>query len=130
MGIGRDDIDNRHLCFGRQIIAHLVDLGVNLGQGLGGVVIKLEPDRNRGEAQLAGGLDVIDAISGSDRAFQRSGDKATNQVSAGADINGRDRHRRIITARVLPDGDGSDGLNSGDQDHQVDHEGQYRSADE
>ena len=76
------------------------------------------------------GLHVIDAVGGGDGPLQRRGDEAAHQVGAGADIDGGDGHRGVLAARVLADIEGADGLQAGDDDHQVDHQGQHGTADE
>ncbi len=56
--------------------------------------------------------------------------KPRTRVGARADVDGRDGHRRVLAARVLPDVEGPDGLQPRDDDQQVDHQRQDGAADE
>ena len=94
LAVGRFDVDDRHLGLRRQIAADLVDLGADLGQGLGGVVVELQAGGDGREALGALGFDVIDAVGGGDGPLQGRGDEAAHQFGAGADIDGGDRDRR------------------------------------
>ena len=130
LAVGRLDVDHRHLGLGRQVAAHLVDLGADLGQRLGGVVVELEADLDGGEAQGALGLHVLDAVGGGDGPLQRRGDETAHQFGAGAHVDGGDGDRGVLAARVLADVEGADRLKPGDDDDQVDHQGQHGTADE
>src|SRR5205085_9522217 len=48
----------------------------------------------------------------------------------GADVGGRHGDDRDVAARVLADAQGADGLQSGDQDHEIDHDREDRPLDE
>ena len=115
---------------GRQVAAHLVHLGADLGQGLGGIVVELEAHGDGGEAEGALRLHVVDAVGGGDGPLQRRGDEAAHQVGAGADVDGGDGDRRVFAARILADVQGADRLQAGDDDDQVDDQGQDGAADE
>ena len=102
LGVGRLDVDDRHLGFGRQVIAHLVHLGADFRQRLVRIVIELEPGGDGGKAQRAAGLKIINAVGGGDGAFERRGDEPAHEVRAGADIDRGDGDRGVFAARVLP----------------------------
>jgi hypothetical protein len=109
-------------------VAHLVDLGTDLRQGLGRIVVELEPDLDGGETQGALRLDIVDAVGGGDGALQGGGNETTYQIGAGTDINGGHCHCGVFAARILADIEGADRLQTGDSDQQADHQGQYRAA--
>ena len=128
LAVGRLDVDHRHLGLGRQVAAHLVDLGADLGQGLGGVVVEPEAHLDGGKAEAALRLHVLDAVGGGDGALQRRGDEAAHQIGIGADVDGGDGDRGVLAARVLAHIEGADRLQAGDDDDQVDHQGQDGTA--
>ena len=128
--VGRGNVDDGHLGFGREVVADLVHLGADFGQRLGGVVIDLQPGGDGGQAELARGFKVVNAIGAGDHALERRGDEAAHQVGAGAHIDRGDGDRRVVAAGILPHDQGANGLDPGDQDHQVHHQRQHRPADE
>ena len=130
LAVGRFDVDYRHFGLRRQVPPHLVDLGADLGQGLGGVVVEFQPHLDGGESQTALGLHVLDAVGGGDGPLQRRGDKTPHQFGVGADINGGDGNCRILAAGILANIQGADGLQAGDDDHQIDHQCQDGTPDE
>ena len=103
LAVGRLDVDNRHLRLRGQVATHLVHLGADLGQGLGGIVVKPEAHVDRGEAEGALRFHVIDAVGGGDGALQRRSNETAHQVGAGADVDGGDGDRRVLAVRVLTD---------------------------
>jgi hypothetical protein len=126
--VGRLDVDRGHLGLGRQIAPHLVDLGADLGQGLGGVEVEPQARLDGGKAEGALRLHVFDAVGRGDGALQRRGDEAAHQVGVGADVDGGDGDRGVLAARVLAHVEGADRLQAGDDDDQADHQGEDGTA--
>ena len=62
-------------------------------------------------------------------ALQLGGDESAHQCSTGTDIDSGHRNRRVLAARVLADVEGVNRLQPRNDDHQVDHQGEYRAAD-
>jgi len=122
-GVRRLDVDGGHLRLGREVAAHLVHLGADLGQRPGGVEVELEPHADGGEPEGALGLHVLDAVGGGDGALQRRGDEAAHQVGTGAHVHGGDRYGGILAARVLAHLEGAHRLEAGDDDDEVHHYG-------
>jgi hypothetical protein len=110
------------------LIAHLVDLGADLGKGLGGVVVEPQPHVDGGKAEAALRFHVFDAVGGGDGALQRCGDEAAHQLGIGADVHGGDADRGVLAVRVLAHIEGLDRLQAGNDDDQVDHQGQDGTA--
>ena len=63
-------------------------------------------------------------------ALERGGDEAAHQVGARAHVGGGDGDGRVLAARVLPDVERPDRLHPGDDDEEVDDDGDDRSANE
>ena len=110
--------------------ADLIDLGADLGQGLGGVVVEFQADGDGGDALGALRFQVINAVGRGNGPFQRGGDEAPHQFGAGPDIDGGDGDRRVLAAGVLADIEGAHGLQPGNDDEQADHHGEDGAADE
>ena len=127
--VGRLDVDHRHLGLGRQVAAHLVDFGADLGQSLGAVIIELEADLDGGDSQSALGFHILDAVGSGNGPLQRGGDEPAHQIGAGTHIDGGDRDCGVLAARVLAHVQGADCLEPGDDDEKVDHQGQNGAAD-
>ena len=127
--VGGFDVDHGHFGLRRQVVADLVHLGADFGERLVGVVIQLEPGGDGGQAQRAARLQVFNAVGGGDGALERRGDEAAHQLGAGADIDGGDGDGGVFTARILADVERADGLETGDQNHQVHHQRQHRPPD-
>ena len=72
-------------------------------------------------------LHIVDAIGARDNTLNRRSDEAANQIGAGADIDRCDLHHGNIAAWILTYAQRADGLQSGDQDHQINHDRQYRT---
>ena len=123
-------LDDGRLRLRRQVVAHLRHLGLDLGEGGVGVVVELQVHGDRAEALGARRLHVVDAVRAGDHALQRGGDEAAHQVGVGADVGGAHPDDRDVAARVLPHAERADGLQPGDEDHQVDDDGQDRPLDE
>ena len=83
LAVGRLDVEDRDLRLRRKIAAHLIDLGADLGQGLGGVEVEPQAGPDDGDVLLALRLDVVDAVRGGDHALERSGDEAPHQIGSG-----------------------------------------------
>ena len=130
LGVRRRELDDRRLRLGRQVVAHLRHLGLDLGQGGVGVVVELQVDRDRRDALGARGLDVVDAVGAGDHALERRRDEAADEVGVGADVGRRDLDDRDVAARVLADRQRADRLQPGDQDDQVDDDREDRPPDE
>ena len=94
MRIRRLDVDDRNFGLGRQIAAHLIDLGADLGQGLDRIVIEPQAGADRRSALGALRLEVIDAVGGGNGPFQRRGDEAAHQIGIGTGVDGGHRDRR------------------------------------
>jgi hypothetical protein len=107
----------------------LRDLGLNLGEGVIGVVIQLEVDGNRADSLRAGRLHVVDAIGARDDPFKRSCNEPTYEVRIRTDIRGRDLDDGDIAPRVLAHAERPDRLQPGDQNHQVDDDRQHWPLD-
>ena len=97
----RLDVDHRDLGLGRQVAAHLVHLGTDLGQGAGGVVVQLQTDTDGGDTLPAFRPDIVDAVRGRDGPFQGRGNETAHKLGAGADIDGGDRDGCVFAARIL-----------------------------
>ena len=87
--VGRLEVDDRRLRLGRQIVAHLRDLGLDLRQRGVGVVVQLQMHGDRAEPLRARRFHVVDAVGAGDDALERRRDEAAHEVGVGADIRGR-----------------------------------------
>src|SRR5205823_2180152 len=123
LAVRRFDVEDRYLRLGGQIAADLVDLGADLRQRLGRVVVEAQPGADDGDALVALRLQVVDSVGGGDHALERRRDEAPHQVSVGADVGGGDGDGRVLAARILADVERADRLNAGDHDDEVDDEG-------
>ena len=126
--VGRDDIEGRHFGFGREIGPHLVDLGADLGQRLGGILIQFEVNVDSRETKGALRFDIVDAIGSCNDPFQRSRNEAPHQISAGPDIDGGYGNRRVLAARILTNIERAQSLHTGNDDQQGDDHGQNRTT--
>src|SRR5579883_1837824 len=120
----RLQIDDRLLGFGRQVVAHLRQLRLDLGQGSVGVVVQLQVHGDRAQALRARRLHVVDAVSAGDHPLDGRSNEAAHQVRVGADVDGRHLDDGDVAARILPHAQGTDRLQPGDQDNQIDDNGQ------
>ena len=128
--VGVDDIDDRHLGLGRQVVAHLVHFRADLGQGFGRIVIEFEP---RGDDRATGRtlrLDVVDAVRPRDNALQRRGDEPPHQIGTRADVDRGHGDRGVVAARVLAHVEAEQSLQSQHDDEQSDHGGHHGPLDE
>ena len=75
-------------------------------------------------------LEVVDAVGARDDALERRRDEAAHEVGARPDVGGRHADDRDVAARVLPHAQRARGPEPGDQDHQVDDDGEDRAPDE
>ena len=128
--VRRLELDDRRLRLGRQVVAHLRDLRLNLRQRGVGVVIQLQVHRDRAEPLRARRLHVVDAVGAGDDALERRRDEPAHEIGVRADVGGRDAHDRDVAARILPDAQRADRLQAGDQDDQVDDDREDRPLDE
>ena len=130
LGVGGLELDDRRLGLGRQVVANLRDLRLDLGERGVGVVVELQVHGDRAEPLRARRLHVVDAVGAGDHALERRRDEAAHQVGVRADVGRRDADDRDVAARVLPDAQRADRLQAGDQDDQVDDDRQDRPLDE
>ena len=128
--VGRLQLDDRRLRLGRQIVAHLRDLGLNLRQRGVGVVVELQVHGDRAERLRARRFHVVDAVGAGDDALERRRDEAAHEVRVRADVGGRDADDRDVAARILPDAQRADRLQPRDEDDQVDDDREDRPFDE
>ena len=112
-------VNDRRLGFGRQIIANLGQLCLDLRQRSVGVVVKLQVHCDCADSLGARRLHVVDTVRAGNDALDRRSDKSANQVRISADINRRDLHHRDVAARILTHTQRSDGLQPGNQDYQA-----------
>ena len=124
------EIDDWRLGFRRQIVSNLRDLRLNLRQGRVGVVVQLQVHGDRAEALSAGRLHVVDAVSAGNHAFERRRDETAHEIGVRAHVDGRDIHDRDVAAWVLPDAQRANGLQSRDEDDEIDDDREDRSFDE
>ena len=127
--VGRLHTDRRHLGLGRQVVAHLIDLGGDVGERLGGVIVELEPRSDDRDALQTLRLDIVNAFSCGYCSLERRRDEAAHQFGAGADIHGGDLHRGVFAERILAHAQRMPGAQPGDDDQQIDHCRQHRATD-
>ena len=128
--VGGLDVERRLLGLGRQVVAHLGDLGLDLGQGGVGVVVELEVDVDGAQPLGAGALHVVDALGARDDPFQGRREEAAHEVGVRADVDRLHADDRQIAARILPHVERVDRLVARQQDDEVDDDGQHGPADE
>ena len=128
--VGGLELNHRRFGFGRQIVSDLRDLRLNLRERIVGVVIQLQVHRDRADGLAAGRLHVVDSVGAGDDALERRGDEAAHQIGVRADVGRRHLHDRDVAARVLPYAERADRLQPGNQNHQVDDDGEYGPLDE
>ena len=114
--VGRLHVDDGRLGLGRQVVAHLGDLGLDLGQGGVGVVVELEVDVDRAQALGAGGLHEIDALGAGDDPLEGRREESAHEVGVRADIDGRDADDGEVAARILPHVERAQSLRTRQQD--------------
>ena len=115
---------------GRQLIEDRIDLGVDLGQRLVGIVVEPQIDGDGADAALARRGHVVDAVGLRDGVFQRRGDEARDHVRIGAVVDRGDGDDGVFGARILQDRQHHVGAQPEHQDQQADDRGQHRPADE
>jgi hypothetical protein len=86
--------------------------------------------RNRADALRAGRFHVVDAVGARDDSFKRGRNEPTHEIRIGTDIRGCDFDNRDVAARVLAHAERADRLQPGDQNHEVDDDGQNWPLDE
>ena len=124
------ELDDRRFRLGRQVVADLRDLRLNLRERRVGVVIQLQVHGDRADALAARRFHVVDAVGAGDDAFERRGDEAAHEVGVRADVDRRDPDDRDVAARILPDAQRADRLQPGNQDDEVDDDREDRPLDE
>ena len=87
--VRRLQLDDRRLGFGRQVVAHLRDLRLNLRQRGVGVVVELQVHGDRADALRARRLDVVDAVGAGDDALERRRDEPAHEIRVRADVGRR-----------------------------------------
>ena len=127
---GLADFDRQHrlLRARRQLIQHRVDLGIDLGEGLVGIVIQTQVGGDRARAAAAVRYHVVDAVRLGDGIFQRRGNEARDQIRIGTVIRGADRDHRVLRIRILQYRQAGDRAQTEHQNHQADHGRQHRAA--
>ena len=123
------DIDDRHLGLGRKVAAHLVHLRTDLRQGLGRVVIQLQPCRDERAPLRAFRLHIINAVRRRDRPLDRRGDETPHEIRVRPDVNRRDGHRGIVAPGILPNRQRKNRLPACDQQQQSHDDRQNRPTD-
>ena len=78
----------------------------------------------------AGRFHVVDAVCAGNDALERRRDEPAHEVRVRPHVHRRDADDGDVAAWVLPDAQRTDGLQAGNQDHQIDDDGQYWSLDE
>ena len=106
------------------------DLCLDLRERSVRIVVELQMHGDRAERLSARRFHVIDAVRAGDDALERSRNETANQVGVRADISRRYTNNRDVAARVLPDAERSDGLQTCDQDDQADNDRENRPLDE
>ena len=124
------DADGRRLGLGRELVADLVDLRADLGQGGVGVVVEPQVDLDGADPGAARGLDVVDAVRAGDDALQLGGDVAPHRVGAGPEIDGGDADDGAVTPRILAGVELRVRHDAHDQDDDVHHQRDDGLADE
>ena len=130
LGVGIFDLDDRGLGLRRQLVAHLRHLRLDLRQGVVGVVVQPQVDGDGAETLAARRLHVVDAIGAGDDPLEWRGDETADEIRIRARVHRRHAHHRDVTARVLPDTQRADRLQTRDQDDQIDDDGEDRPLDE
>ena len=130
LGVGILDFDDRRLGLGRQLVAHLRHLRLDLRQGVVGVVVEPQVDGDRAETLAARRFHVVDAIGAGDDPLERRGDETADEIRIRAGVHRRHAHHGNVTARVLPDTQRADRLQARDENDQIDDDGQDRPLDE
>ena len=130
LGVRGFELDDRCLGLRREVVAHLGDLRLDLGEGGVRVVVELQVHGDRAAPLGARRLEVVDAVRPGDHPLERRGDETADEIGAGADVGGRHLDDRDVAARILPHGEGPDGLQARDQDDQIDDDRQDRPTDE
>ena len=115
---------------GRQLIENRIDLGIDLGQRLVGIVVEPQIDRDRAHPALADRGHVVDAVGLGDGVFQRRGDEAGHHVGIGAVVDRGDVDDRVFGARELQNRQDFVGAQAEHQDQQADDGGEHRPANE
>ena len=123
-------IDNRDLSFWRKIVANLRHFRLDLGERRRRVIVDFQVHQDRAQPLRAGRLHVIDAVGAGDNPLDRRRDETANQISARAHIYRRDLHDRNVAARILTHTQRTDGLQTGDQDHQIYNDRQHGTLNE
>ncbi len=124
------ELDDRRLGLRGQVVADLRHLRLKLGEGGARVVVELQVHGDGAQGLGARGLHVVDAVGAGDDALEGGRDEAPHEVGAGANVSRGDTNDRDVAPGVLPHRQGADRLQAGDQDDQVDDDGQDRPLDE
>ena len=130
LAVRRLELDDRRLGLRGQVVADLRDLRLDLGEGRARVVVELQVDGDRAEALGARRLEVVDPVRARDHPLEGRRDEAPHEVGARPDVGRGDPDDRDVAARVLPHAQRARGPQPGDQDHQVDDDGEDRAPDE
>ena len=128
--VRRFQFDDRRFGLRRQVVANLRHLRLNLRERRVGVVVELQVHGDRAESLRARRFHVVDAVGAGDHALERRRDETAHEIRIRAHIHRRDANDRDVAARILPDAERTDRLQSRDEDDQVDDDREDRPLDE
>ena len=128
--VGRFELDDGRLGLGRQVVANLRHLRLNLRERRVRVVVQLQVHGNRAERLRAGRVHVVDAVGARDDALERRRDEPAHQVGVRADIDRRHPDDRDVAARILANTERANRLQPGDEDDEADDDRENRALDE
>src|SRR5690606_31385170 len=124
--VGGLDGEGGDLRLGREIGAHLVDAGADVGERIGGREVELEAYVDGRQALRALRLDVVDAVGGADGAVEQGDDEAAHEIGVDTQADGLHRVGGALDARILPHDERSERLQAAHQDENVHHDGEHR----
>jgi len=128
--VGRLQLDDRRLGLGGEVVAHLRDLRLHLGERGVRVMVQPQVDGDRAQPLRAGRLQVVDAVGAGDDPLEGDGDEPPHEVRVRPDVGGRHPDDGHVAARELADAQGPDRVQARDQDDEVDDDGQDRPPHE
>ncbi|KXW58185.1 hypothetical protein FEMY_12500 [Ferrovum myxofaciens] len=112
------------------MVAYRIDLGVDFRQGATGVIIQTQGSGDDGCSHQTVGRKVIDALRLGNSSFQGLGNESRHGLGIGPIVTGGNSDHRILGLRILAHRQPEQRPQPQHQDDQVDHRGQYRSAQE
>jgi hypothetical protein len=129
-GLARGHREHRLLRLGRQLVAHRIDLRVDLGQRAVGVVVQPQRGRDGRHAQAAGRRQVVDALRLRHGRLQRLRDEARHRGRVGPVVRGADGDHAVLGLGVLVDRQAGQRTQPQHHDQQAHHHRQHGPADE